>query len=124
MTTDLPMPTVLPQSPGRGDCMPGGGGDGAGGEGFGLLLLAEEDPQATATVLMPIAVMVRSIEALPTARPIEVRKSRRPILSLSELIGRFPTMHLFDRLNQGQFVNIDECLAHSGIGLNNAQGRF
>jgi hypothetical protein len=39
-------------------------------------LAAEDDPQAFSVVPIPIAAIVLSIAELPTARPIEVRKSR------------------------------------------------
>ena len=77
MTTFFPMPTFDGQSPGRGESgRPGGGGGGAGGNPGA----AEEDPQALRVVPIPIAIIVRSIAELPTARPIEVRKSRLAML--------------------------------------------
>ena len=86
MTTDLPLPTLGIQSPGRGETAPnGGGGDGAGGVG-GVPGAAEDDPQAFNVVPIPIAIIVRSIAELPTARPIEVRKSRLAIELFFEVI--------------------------------------
>ena len=74
-TTDLPLPTLAGQSPGRGDInLPGGGGGGSGRAGA-----ADEEPQAFKVVAMPIAVIVRSIAEPPTARPMETRKSRLAI---------------------------------------------
>ena len=74
-TTDLPLPTLAGQSPGRGDIIrPGGGGGGSGRAGA-----ADEEPQALKVVPMPIAVIVRSIAEPPTARPTEARKSRLAI---------------------------------------------
>ena len=73
--TDLPLPTLAGQSPGRGDInRPGGGGGGTGREGA-----ADEEPQAFKAVPMPIAAIVRSIAEPPTARPTEARKSRLAI---------------------------------------------
>jgi hypothetical protein len=69
MTKDLPPPT-FGQSPGRGDCKPGGGGGG----GFGA---ADDDPQLASEVPMPIAAIVLNIAELPTALPTAVRNSRR-----------------------------------------------
>lgn len=40
---------------------------------------ADDEPQAVSDVPMPIAAIVRSIAELPTARPIDVRKSRLAI---------------------------------------------
>lgn len=73
-TTDLPLPTLAGQSPGRGDTnLPGGGG------GSGRAGAADEEPQAFKAVPMPIAAIVRSIAEPPTALPMEVRKSRLAI---------------------------------------------
>jgi hypothetical protein len=73
MTTDLPTPT-FGQSPGRGDCKPGGGGGG----GFDAVPgAADDDPQLASEVPMPIAAIVLNIAELPTARPTAVRNSRR-----------------------------------------------
>ena len=76
IATDVPLPTLDNQSPGRGETIPsGGGGDGAGGLA-GAPGAADDDPQAFNVVPIPIAAIVRNIAELPTARPIEVRKSR------------------------------------------------
>jgi hypothetical protein len=48
---------------------------------------ADEEPQADNDVPMPIAAIVRNMAELPTARPIEVRKSRRAIRSWLEVIN-------------------------------------
>jgi hypothetical protein len=73
MTTDFPTPT-FGQSPGRGDCKPGGGGGG----GFGAMPgAAEDEPQLASEVPMPIAAIVLNIAELPTALPTAVRNSRR-----------------------------------------------
>ncbi len=73
MTTDLPTPT-FGQSPGRGDCKPGGDGGG----GFGAVAgAADDDPQLASEVPMPIAPIVLNIAELPTALPTAVRNSRR-----------------------------------------------
>jgi hypothetical protein len=86
MTTVLPLPTLVNQSPGLGETIPtGGGGDGAGGL-TGAPGAAEDDPQAFKVVPIPIAIIVRSIAELPTARPIDVRKSRLAILLFFEVI--------------------------------------
>jgi len=67
------MPT-FGQSPGRGDCNPGGGGGG----GFGAVPgAAEDEPQLASEVPMPIAAIVLNIAELPTALPTAVRNSRR-----------------------------------------------
>ena len=85
MATDLPAPTFASQSPGLGEITCPGGGGGAGGL-IGAPGAAEEDPQAFRVVPMPIATIVRSIAELPTARPIEVRKSRLAMLLFFEVI--------------------------------------
>lgn len=85
ITTDLPTPTFAGQSPGRGDTIRPCGGGGAGGF-VGAPGAADEDPQALSDVPMPIAIIVRSIAELPTARPIEVRKSRLAMLVFFEVI--------------------------------------
>lgn len=90
ITTDLPAPTLPGQSPGRGDCIPGGGGGGGGAGGFGAAAgAAEDDPQAASEVPIPIAAIVRSIAELPTALPIAVRNSRR-LMSLRSDVMPLP----------------------------------
>ena len=65
ITTDLPMPALVGQSPGRGDRS--AFGDGGVGGRFGEPGDADEDPQPAATLLIPKAVIVRSMAVLPTA---------------------------------------------------------
>jgi hypothetical protein len=81
MTTDLPVPMLAAQSPGRAEVKPvgGGGGFGAGGGGFPSPGAAEEEPQAATPVLMPRAAIARSMADPPTALPSDVRNSRRAI---------------------------------------------
>ncbi len=62
---DLPIPALAGQSPGRGETIALGGG--GGGWGFGAPGAADEEPQLTATLLIPRAIIVRSIAVLPTA---------------------------------------------------------
>jgi hypothetical protein len=71
-------PALAGQSPGRGDGMAAGG---LGG-GFGLPGIAgaaDEEPQLASDVPIPIAAIVFNMAELPTARPIDVKKSRRAI---------------------------------------------
>lgn len=88
MTTDVPLPTVAGQSPGRGDAKRPGGGAGAGG-GSGREDAADEEPQAFNVVPIPSAAIVRSIAEPPTARPTEARKSRLAIRSGPDFIPQF-----------------------------------
>jgi len=77
ITTDLPIPALPGQSPGRGETTaPGGGGDCGGGGGLDPVE-ADDDPQAEATLLIPNAAIVRNIAVLPAARPTDARNSRR-----------------------------------------------
>jgi len=68
MTTDLPIPMLAGQSPGRGDRMrniEGGGGGGLGAAPGA----ADDDPQLASEVPIPIAAIVLNIAELPTALP-------------------------------------------------------
>lgn len=87
ITTDVPAPTFAGQSPGRGDGNEPGGGGGAGGAGgAGAPGAADEEPQPARVEPIPMAAIVFSIAEPPTARPIDARKSRLAIRTLSELM--------------------------------------
>jgi hypothetical protein len=100
IATVFPTPTFGVQSPGRGDAgRPGGGAGGL----VGAPAAADDDPQAPSVVPMPMAAIVRSTAELPTARPMEVRKSRRAMLAF--LLGIFlSTVHW---LNDYKVSNVE-----------------
>src|ERR687897_767405 len=85
MMTDFPTPAFAGQSPGRGD---GTAGRGVGVPGASEEALDEPHPGTAAT--SPIAAIVLSIAALPAARPMPFRKSRRAILPVGAFICARP----------------------------------
>jgi hypothetical protein len=79
--------------------------DGGFGGGFGLPGIpgaADEEPQLASDVPMPIAAIVFNMAELPTARPIDVRKSRRAIRFCVGFIGSYLIC-----CNRG--INSDRC---------------
>ena len=77
----MPVPTFAGQSPGRGDGVAAGVFGAPGNPGA-----ADDEPQLANEVPIPIAAIVLNMAELPTARPTDVRNSRRAIRLLVEVM--------------------------------------